>query len=76
MSWMFTRFAGVEFEGVEAFVNVRPTMLEDNSWFVPFIETMTREKLPWAETPARHRYHGFPPPEDYAMLMEEFSRTD
>src|SRR5215472_3698892 len=31
MSWMFTRF-------VPEFVNVRATMLEDASWFVPFVE--------------------------------------
>lgn len=68
MTWMFTRI-----EGVDAFVNVRPTLLEDRSWFSPFIETMTKEKLAWAETPARHRYEGFPPMEDFAKLMAEFS---
>ena len=70
MTWMFTRV-----EGMDGFVNVRPTLLEDRSWFSPFIETMTKEKLTWAETPARHRYEGFPPMEDFGKLMAEFSEA-
>ena len=34
MSWMFTRP-----EGMDWFVNLRPTMLDDPSWFEPLIET-------------------------------------
>ena len=68
MSWMFTRIIGVD-----DFVNVRPTMFDDPKWTRPFIETMTAEKLPWAETPARHSYAGFPPVEHYERLMEEFA---
>lgn len=68
MSWMFTRI-----EGVDAFLNVRPTLLDDPSWFSPFIETMTKEKLPWAKTPARHRFEGFPAMEDLPRLMAEFA---
>jgi hypothetical protein len=49
MTWMFTRP-----NGFEQFVNVRPTMLKDSSWFVPFIETYTSEKLPWVTVPAVH----------------------
>jgi hypothetical protein len=45
MSWMFTRT-----EGFDWLVNVRATMLDDPSWFIPFIETWTSEKLPWATT--------------------------
>jgi len=68
MTWMFTRF-------LPEFVNVRPTMLENISWFTPFIETWTKTKLPWATTPARHSYSEFPPLEDYAKLSAEFSQT-
>jgi hypothetical protein len=68
MSWMFTRIAGLD-----AFLNVRPTLLDDPSWFSPFIETMTKERLPWAETPARHRFEGFPAMEDFPRLMAEFA---
>src|SRR5690554_4818753 len=65
MSWMFTRP-----HGIDTFVNVRATLLDDPSWFVPFVETMTREKLPWATTPAVHGYEGFPPMEDYGRLVQ------
>lgn len=67
-TWMFTRIVGVE-----AFVNVRPTLLEDLRWCEPFIETMTAERLAWARTPARHSYAGFPPAEDLEPLMRAFA---
>ena len=69
MSWVFTRMPGIDL-----FVNVRATMLDDPSWYVPFIETCTSEKLPWAETPAVHSYAGFPAEEDYPKLIEEYAR--
>jgi len=55
MSWMFTRI-----HGVDQFLNVRPTMLNDVSWYIPFIETYTKEKLVWATTPAVHSFEKFP----------------
>jgi hypothetical protein len=69
MTWMFTRP-----EGFDQFVNLRPTMLDDASWFVPFIETMTSEKLPWAATPAVHSFEKFPPIDAYLRLTEEFAQ--
>lgn len=68
MTWMFTRI-----DGVDAFVNVRPSLFDERKWFVPFIETMTKEKLPWAHTPATHSYEGFPSFEDLEKLMTEFA---
>lgn len=68
MTWMFTRPAGVDF-----FVNLRPTMLDDPSWFSPFIETYISEKLPWATTPAVHSYEKFPPVEDYPELTKAYA---
>lgn len=67
-SWMFTDLPGVDF-----FVNVRATLLDDPSWFAPFIETFVAERLPWARTPAVHRYDGFPPEADWPRLMAEFA---
>lgn len=67
-SWMFTRP-----EGMDWFVNLRPTMLDDVQWFSPFIETYTSERLPWAATPAVHSYEKFPPFEDYEGLVKEFA---
>lgn len=67
MSWMFTRPEGVDF-----FVNLRPTMLDDTSWFTPFIETFTSEKLPWAATGAPHSYETFPPYEAFDRLIQDY----
>jgi len=67
MSWIYTSS-----EAMEGFVNLRPTMLEDPSWYRPFIETWTREKLPWAQTPAVHSFEGFPPGDAYEDLLGEY----
>jgi hypothetical protein len=67
-SWLFTRP-----DGMEGFVNIRPTMLDDLAWTTPFVETCTDEKLPWATTPAVHSYPGFPPMEAYEGLVAEFA---
>lgn len=68
MTWMFTRP-----EQLDWIVNLRPTMLEDPSWFSPFIEVMTSEKLPWARTPAQHSFAEFPPMERYQSLVDEYA---
>lgn len=70
MSWMFTRM-----EGMDEFVNLRATMLDDRRWFTPFIETWTSEKLPWATTPAVHSFPQVPPMEAYAGLIGEYLST-
>jgi hypothetical protein len=68
MTWMFTRA-----DVMEGFVNVRPSLFEERAWFSPFIETMTRDRLPWAQTPAKHSFDEFPPMEDFGPLMSEFA---
>jgi len=68
MSWMFTRP-----EGIDAFVNLRPTMLDDPFWFAPYIETMTSEKLPWATTPVVHSFERWPPPDAYDGLIRGYA---
>lgn len=68
LSWMFTRPAAA----AGAFVNIRPTLLDDASWFVPFIETCTSEKLPWATTPAVHSFASFPPMDAYRDLVAAY----
>jgi hypothetical protein len=68
MTWMFTRP-----EGLDAFVNLRPSMLDDHRWFAPFIETYTSEKLPWASTPAVYSYARFPEMSAYEALVQEFA---
>ncbi|TIV10530.1 MAG: GFA family protein, partial [Mesorhizobium sp.] len=68
MTWMFTRP-----EGIDWFVNLRPTMLDDHAWFAPFIETWTAEKLPWAATSAVHSYEALPAFEEYEGLVAEYA---
>ena len=67
-TWMFTRIVGMD-----DLVNLRPSLFDVVEWLRPFIETMTAEKLPWATTPARHSYAGFPPVEDFQKLIEAFA---
>lgn len=69
MSWMFTRPPGMDW-----FVNVRATLLEQADRFAPFVETCTKEKLPWATTPAIHSYESFPSMEDIPRLIEGYGR--
>jgi hypothetical protein len=68
MSWMFTRP-----EGLDWFVNLRATMLDDPNWFTPFIETWTSEKLPWAATPAVHSFEALPEFAQYEDLTRQYA---
>lgn len=54
----FPLSAAIPGEGYTVTHNVRATLLDDPSWFVPFIETVVGEKLPWA----------------YADLTDEYAR--
>jgi len=68
MAWLFTQL-----EGVDSRINVRPTLCDDASWVTPFIETMTKEKLPWASTPAVHSFDEFPSMEEFKRLQTELA---
>ncbi|WP_375691082.1 GFA family protein [Pseudooceanicola sp. LIPI14-2-Ac024] len=68
MTWMFSRMPMAP-----DFVNVRPTLFDDTAWFRPFIETVTAEKLAWAETPAPHSYAGFPDPANFPGLVADYA---
>ena len=68
LSWVFTRP-----EGLDDFVNVRATMLDNASAFTPFIETYTGEMLPWARTPAVHSFETLPAEEQFPRLLAEFA---
>jgi hypothetical protein len=70
MSWMFTRPDGIDF-----FVNVRPTMLDDSSWFTPYVETYMDEKLPWVTAVAKHSYPTLPAMEEYEGLIGGYQAT-
>ena len=66
-SWVFTRPAGMNF-----FVNVRATLLDDCSWFRPFVETQTSDALPWAKTPAKHSFEHWPAEDAWQGLIAEY----
>lgn len=67
-TWMFTRP-----EGLDAFINLRPSVLDEHRWFAPFIEVFTREKLHWAETSAVHSFAAEPEFFEYEALIKEFA---
>jgi hypothetical protein len=69
-SWLYTRPVGMDW-----FVNIRATMLDDATWFSPFVETYTSAKFPWAETGATHSFAQFPPLDAYEGLMKEYAQA-
>ncbi|MDO9342317.1 MAG: GFA family protein [Pseudomonas sp.] len=73
MSWLFTRP-----HGIDEFVNVRATLLDNANSYVPFMETWTREKLPWVSTLAVESFEQLPEPQAFARLLQayaEFSQS-
>jgi hypothetical protein len=68
LTWMFTRP-----EGIDVFVNLRPTMLDDATWFAPFVETFTEARLPFAQTGAVHAFERFPAMEEYEPLTKAYA---
>lgn len=70
-SWVFTRAP----PPAMPMVNVRATMLDDASGFVPYCETCTDEMLPWAKTPAVRSYPAFPPAEDWPAMIREYMKA-
>lgn len=69
-SWLFSRP-----KGLDGFVNVRATMLDDAAWYAPFVETCTSEALPWAKTGATHSFANIPEPGVWGPIVAEFSRS-
>lgn len=68
-SWLFTRP-----EGMDGFVNVRASALDNFASYQPFIETYTEEKLAWAQTQAAHSFSKFPPVEAFPELLGKFTQ--
>ncbi len=69
LSWMFTRP-----EGMDAFVNVRASVLDDHAWFVPYVEFWTSEKLPWVTTPAKRSYAREPEFAEFETLLRGYAQ--
>ena len=68
-TWLFTRP-----EGMDDFVNLRATLLDESAWFAPFVETSREEGFHWAETGAPHSFAGMPPQAAYPALIADFVR--
>ena len=69
MSWIFNRPAAIP-----GIVNVRATMLDDASWFTPFVEMWTETKLPGVVTGAQRSFARYPPEAEWGGLMADFAR--
>lgn len=70
-SWLYTTAPSLEGMGL---LNFRPTMLEEASWVIPYMESYISEKLPGVVTGARHSFEQFPDPSQYPELMAGFAR--
>lgn len=67
MSWVFTRA-----EGMDWFVNLRPTMLDPVRWSQPLGELWTSEKLPWVDLRLPHSFPEMPTMEQFGELTREY----
>ncbi len=67
MTWMFTRPAALPVA-----VNLRPTLLDNATWFAPFMETFTKTRLPWVSTGAVRSFDAFPPMDGFEQILEEY----
>jgi hypothetical protein len=63
-SWMFSKV-----EGLGPFVNLRAPVLDDRSWFVPYVEMWVSTRLPGIETGAPRAYPEFPAMEEFPALL-------
>lgn len=67
LNWLYTAPAGAPI------VNVRPALFDNPAWATPFIESYVSEKLPWAQTSAKHSFDKFPGMEQYGLLLAEYA---
>ena len=70
LTFVFTRIVGAETR-----VNLRASVLDDLTWFEPFVETMTEEKMPWAQVPAAHSFARYPKTiEELETLFADYAK--
>lgn len=69
LAWVYTKSDGLEF-----FVNVRASMFDDTSWFAPYVDIYTSEKMPWVSTSAPHAYPEYPGMETFPKLIEDYAK--
>lgn len=68
-SWLFSRPEALGF-----MVNLRASMLDDATWYQPYVETWRAEGFPWAQTGARHSFPGLPEPQAFGPLIAEYAQ--
>ena len=69
LNFIFTRI-----KGADTRVNLRASVLDDLTWFEPFIELMTEEKLSWSSVPAVRSFTRYPENmEELGALMVDYS---
>ena len=71
LGWLFTRLPALDHV-----VNVRATMFDDTSWFAPFLETATDERLAWATVPAPRSFPSLPRAAEFGDLIAEYAAWD
>ena len=70
LSFIFTRIRGADTR-----VNLRASVLDDLTWFAPFVELMTEEKLSWVSIPAARSFARVPETvEELDALMADYSK--
>ena len=71
MSWLFTQP-----EGMDAFVNVRSTMLDAPARHRPFADVFVSEGLGWGQSGAVRRYEREPDESEFEELMAAYAAWD
>ncbi|WP_298838551.1 GFA family protein [uncultured Roseobacter sp.] len=68
LNFIYSQIAGAEDR-----INLRTSVLDDATYFEPFVEVMTDEKMSWATVPVRHSYARTPAsPEELLALMTDY----
>ncbi len=69
-------FVYSQIEGANHRINLRTSILSNAGMFVPFMEMMTTEKMPWAHVPVVHSYSSFPKTaKELQALMDEYAQS-
>lgn len=69
-SWLFTKPPGLEHA-----LNLRASMLDDASWFRPFVQVCTDEAIPGCLLSTPRSYPNIPPMEEWAKASAEFAQS-
>ena len=68
-------FVYTQIDGKNDRVNVRTSIFDNTSILVPFIELMTKEKLPWVSVPVSHSFTSSPQTShEFDALTSEYAQ--